>query len=288
MAFDINKSFVTNRWTCRGNTEPILARIQDMPIPEGSTTEVAQSERTCTKVEMGEICGAPESGHYSLTHPFEHAGVAQSAEQDFRKVEAEGSTPFSSSTTTCPRAYCKSGHPLLFVPATRGFNETYTHMYSKDIGWGCSIEPVVCSKGHHLKPSTVNESGWTHMNGESFCSPTPDTVPESRGFSENQRALMGTIVSHRVAYEDNRKLVREAQHSLADADEAHRKVQVVHQSRITLCNQQSQYHLEQMQIAEDELRASIQNDLLIKGPSKPEEVPEAASVEPDGDLGRAE
>lgn len=76
---------------------PMSSPMHDFGNRQGHNYMAPTVERTCTKVEMGEVCGEPESSHWSLTHPFECAGVAQSAEQGFRKAEVVGSTPTSSS-----------------------------------------------------------------------------------------------------------------------------------------------------------------------------------------------
>jgi hypothetical protein len=155
---------------------------------------------------------------------------------------------------------------------------------------------TVCKHcGCPLYPSTLNYTGWTHVNPitlelpTNMCNQVPEParsrMSEPIGFNEDQRAQIARIVKHRVEIEDCRKKIQSTQTLLDEAEKQWKLSQASHSSVIERQNQQIQFHTEQLKISEDELRSSILNDVIISGTPKPPEPIE--EIEPEQEnLGR--
>ncbi len=108
----------------------------------------------------------------------------------------------------------------------------------------------------------------------------------STGLSREQHEIIANYVHHQVGVIDNRKAIADVQTSLKKLESDYEIAKVDADRRIVNCSQQVQFHIEQMHIAEENLRRSILSDVLIKGAPEPEPTPEA-EIEHDDQIGRA-
>jgi len=162
----------------------------------------------------------------------------------------------------------------------------------------------ICDKcSHSIYPYPLNSTGWGHFQvpgttneteEPEACSsvPIPKLEPENqmsdnKGLNAEQQSMVVDFVHHRVAVEDNRKAADEAKKNLAATELEYKKGKALQESRIFACETQIQFHIEQMRVAEENLRRSILNDVLIKGAPEPEPTPEVAVVDHDDQIGRA-
>lgn len=233
-----------------------LARIASVVmgdvVPTLETTEMHELRDIIEDLAQSEPGLHAQNGQIS-------AGVAQPAEQGFRKAEAAGSTPVPSSKIK----YNKQGN-------------------------------AVCKTCHcSIYPSDVNVSGWTHYrNGseEGSCNESPEPVmieEQLTNLNDEQRQLIGVIVHNRVRIEDQQKSIDEAATALAQAKTAMEAAQTTYHRRLADGNSLIMHHREQMQLAEDKLRKSILEDAVIKG--LPAEKSAEAQVEVEQeDIGRAD
>lgn len=142
------------------------------------------------------------------------------------------------------------------------------------------------SNGHTYTHAGVAQSGERLPRKQEAAGSIPVSSSKPQALTADQHQLVATIVHHRVAAEDNRRAIEAAQESLKISENVYKQSKADAEKAIANASRTGQFHMEQMLLAEDQLRQSILSDVMIKGAPEPEPTPEA-EFEHDDQIGRA-
>lgn len=148
---------------------------------------------------------------------------------------------------------------------------------------------TVNDSGHEFVESAgVAQSGERLPRKQEAVGSIP--AASSKGFTEPQREKLRTVVHRRVSLEESRDSRRKASVELETLEKDYKAKRYLLEKKITDCEERGKHYQDMLLEAEDDLRKSIVEDLVLRGREVLESKPAEEKPEPEQheELGRPE